>query len=152
MRKRCFTLFFKQVSFYLSHLVDCFYFLVFSLRDFWQIKHFDLPHDLVVKNLPANTGDTREVGSIHGSERSPGRGYGNPVQYSCLENSMGRGVWWGMVYGITKRFWTRLSTQVFRAVTRSESYFLHTLYFLYWKLKTITCNLCSLTGVRIWTI
>ena len=42
---------------------------------------------LVVKNLPANAGD---VGSIPGSGRSPGEGNGNPLQYSCLENSMDR--------------------------------------------------------------
>ena len=42
---------------------------------------------LVVKNLPANAGDIRDVGSIPGSGRSPGEGNGNPFQYSCLENS-----------------------------------------------------------------
>ena len=44
----------------------------------------------MVKNLPANAGD---VGLIPGSGRSPGEGNGNPLQYSCLENSMGRGAW-----------------------------------------------------------
>ena len=39
---------------------------------------------LVVKNLPANAGDTRDVGSITGSRRSPGEGNGNTLQYSCL--------------------------------------------------------------------
>ena len=48
---------------------------------------------LVVKNPPANTGDIRDVGSIHGSERSPGGGCGNPLQYSCLENSRGCKSW-----------------------------------------------------------
>ena len=47
----------------------------------------------MVKNPPANAGDTREVGSIPGSGRSPGIGNGNPLQYSCLENSMDRGAW-----------------------------------------------------------
>ena len=46
---------------------------------------------LVVKNPTANAGDTRDMGSIPGSGRSPGEGNGNPLQYSCLENSMGRG-------------------------------------------------------------
>ena len=41
-----------------------------------------------VKNLPANAGDTRDMGSIPGSGRFPGEGNGNPLQYSCLENSM----------------------------------------------------------------
>jgi len=49
---------------------------------------------LVVKNLPANAGDIRDVGSISGSGRSPGEGNGNPLQSSCLENSMNRGAWW----------------------------------------------------------
>ena len=43
---------------------------------------------LVVKNLPANAGDVKDAGSIPGSERSPGEGHGNPLQYSCLENPM----------------------------------------------------------------
>ena len=44
----------------------------------------------VVKNLAANAGDVRYAGSIPGSGRSPGRGHGNPLQYSCLENLMQR--------------------------------------------------------------
>ena len=48
---------------------------------------------LVVKNLPANTGDLRDTGSIPGSGRSPGGGYGNPLQYSCLENPTDREAW-----------------------------------------------------------
>ena len=48
---------------------------------------------LLVKNLPANAGDTRDVGSIPGLERSPGEGNGNPLQYSHLENPMDRGAW-----------------------------------------------------------
>ena len=43
-------------------------------------------------------------GSIPGSGRSPG-GHGNPLQYSCLENPMDRGAWWGTVHGVTKS-WT----------------------------------------------
>ena len=42
----------------------------------------------MVKNPPANAGDIRDVGSITRSGRSPGGGHGNPLQYSCLENSM----------------------------------------------------------------
>ena len=49
---------------------------------------------LVLKNLPASAGDIRDVGLIPGSGRSPGGGNGNPLQYSCLENSMDRGAWW----------------------------------------------------------
>ena len=47
---------------------------------------------LVVKNLPANVGDTRDTVSITGSGRSPGVGNGTPLQCGCLENSRGRGV------------------------------------------------------------
>ena len=45
----------------------------------------------MVKNPPANAGDIRDVGLIPGFGRSPRRGHGNPLQYSCLENSMDRG-------------------------------------------------------------
>ena len=53
----------------------------------------DFPGGSLVKNLPANAGDARDTSSIPGSRRSPGIGNGNPLQYSCLENSMGRGAW-----------------------------------------------------------
>ena len=56
----------------------------------------------VVKNLPASIGDARDTGSIPESGRSPGVGNGNPLQYSCLENSTDRGAWWATVHGITK--------------------------------------------------
>ena len=62
----------------------------------------------VVNNLPANTGDTRDVGLIPGSGRSPREGNGNPLQYSCLENLMDRGAWWAAVHGVAKS-WARLS-------------------------------------------
>ena len=56
----------------------------------------------VVKNLPANAGDGRDSSSIPGSGRSPGIGNGNPLQYSFLENPMGRGAWWAAVHGVSK--------------------------------------------------
>ena len=56
----------------------------------------------VVKNLPANAGDVRAVGSVPGLERSLGGGHGNPLQYSCLENPMGRGAWWATVHRVAK--------------------------------------------------
>ena len=49
---------------------------------------------LVVKNSRTNAGDIKDAGSISGSVRSPRGGNGNPLQYSCLENPMDRGVWW----------------------------------------------------------
>ena len=57
---------------------------------------------LVVKNLPANVGDTRDTGSIPGSGRSSGGEHGNPRQYSCLENPMDRGAWRAIVCRVTK--------------------------------------------------
>ena len=60
------------------------------------------PCGAVVNNLPANAGDAGDVGSIPGSERSPEVGNGNPLQYSCLENSMDRGAWWATLREVTK--------------------------------------------------
>ena len=62
---------------------------------------------LVVKNLPANAGDTRDMGSTPGLGRSPGGGHDNPLWYSCLENPMDRGAWRATVHRVTKS-WTRL--------------------------------------------
>ena len=56
----------------------------------------------MVKNLPANAGDTRDAGSISGSGRSSGGGHGNPLQYSCWKIPMDRGAWWATVHRITK--------------------------------------------------
>ena len=55
---------------------------------------------LVVKNLPANAGDVRDVGLIPGLGRSLGEGHGSPLQYSCLENPMDRGAWRTTVYRV----------------------------------------------------
>ena len=55
----------------------------------------------MVKNPPAN-GDKRDMDLIPQLEEPPGEGNGNPLQYSCLENPMDRGVWWATVHGITK--------------------------------------------------
>jgi len=56
----------------------------------------------VVKYLPVNAGDGRDAGLIPGSGRSPGGGLGNPLQYSCQEDSMDRGAWWAIVHRVTK--------------------------------------------------
>ena len=58
------------------------------------------PGGAMVKNMPASAGDTRDMGSIPGSGKSPGEGNGNPLQYSCLENPMDRGVWWAIVHEV----------------------------------------------------
>ena len=57
---------------------------------------------LAEKNPPANAGDIRDAGSIPGWGRSPGGGNGNPLQYSCLENPMDRGVWQAAVHGVAQ--------------------------------------------------
>ncbi|CAI9176945.1 unnamed protein product [Rangifer tarandus platyrhynchus] len=68
------------------------------LTDFkYTIWHSSLVAQMV-KNLPA----MQETQVIPGSRRFPGEGYGNPFQYSRLENSMDRGAWWATVHGITK--------------------------------------------------
>ena len=59
----------------------------------------------MVKNLSANAGDIREMGSIPGSGRSPGKRNDNPLQYSCLEDPMDRGAWWVTVHRVAKS-WT----------------------------------------------
>ena len=56
----------------------------------------------MVKNLPADAGDTRDMALIPGSGRSPGEDNGNPLQYSCLGNSMNRGASWAIVHGVIK--------------------------------------------------
>ena len=58
--------------------------------------------EMIYPNPPANAGDIRGVGVIPGSGRFPGGGHGNPLQYSCLENPMGRGAWWATVHRISK--------------------------------------------------
>ena len=56
----------------------------------------------MVKNLPANAREVRDVGSIPGTGRSPEGGPGNPLHYSCLKNPMDRGGWWATVHRVTQ--------------------------------------------------
>ena len=63
---------------------------------------------LVVKNLSANAGDLRDLGSIPGLGRCPEGRHVNPLQYSCLENTMDKGFWWAAIHGVPKCL-TRLS-------------------------------------------
>ena len=60
------------------------------------------PGGSVVKNLPANAEDTRDVGSIPKLGSFPGGGNGNSIQYTCPENSIYRGALWATVHGVTK--------------------------------------------------
>ena len=65
----------------------------------FSVRSFELPCSSFGKEPACNTGDP---GSISGSGRSPGEENGNPLQYSCLENPMGRGAWWATVYGVVR--------------------------------------------------
>ena len=60
------------------------------------------PEALVEKNPPASAGDTRETGLTPELGKSPGGRRGNPLQYSCLENVVDRGVWWATVHGVAE--------------------------------------------------
>ena len=71
---------------YIQRLVPCMAFFLASCYPLIRASQVVL----VVKNLPANAGEVRDVGSIPGSGRSPGGGCGNPLQYSCLENLCGQ--------------------------------------------------------------
>ena len=66
------------------------------------------PGDSVVKNPPANAGDT---GMIPGPGRSPKEGNSNPLKYSCLGNPMDRGVWWATIHGAHKKVRQNLVTK-----------------------------------------
>ena len=73
-----------------------------------------IPGGSVVKNLPANVGDTGNVGVIPGSGRYFGGGNGNPLQYACLDNTMDRGAWWATVMGFREFYMTeQLSMHTF---------------------------------------
>ena len=62
----------------------------------------NFPGGSTENNLPANAGDTRDMGSTPGSGRSPGVGNGNPLLYSCLENSMDGGAWQTAIHRTAK--------------------------------------------------
>ena len=68
----------------------------------WQDHNTNWSMNSAVKNLPANLGDIRDIGSIPGSGRSPGGRHGNPLPYSCLENPMDKGAWQTIVREVTK--------------------------------------------------
>ena len=70
----------------------------------WEICDY-LGASQVVKNLPINERDVRDLGSIPESGRSPGGRYGNPLQYSCLESSKDRGAWRATVHRVVQS-WT----------------------------------------------
>ena len=76
----------------------------------WQTEQHQNPVSTSGKNLPINAGGLRNVGSILGLGRSPGRRHSNRLQYFYLENPMNRGAWWAMVHSVAQS-WTRLKGQ-----------------------------------------
>ena len=85
----------------------------------------------MLKNSLANAGDTRDKSSILVSRRSSGEVNGKPLQYSCLENSMGRGAWQAIVHGVTK---SQICTV--HCITTEDKYLLH--YFIWVKPVVVT--------------
>ena len=68
-----------------------------------------VPFSSCLQYLPAS-GDIRDAYSIPGAGRSPGKGNGNPLQYSCLVNSVDRGSWWATVHRVTESYMTEQPT------------------------------------------
>ena len=89
---------------HLSSLTDFNYWLFFFMKT-WifllltPLHRLGFPVGSDGKETACNAGD---MGSIPGSERSPWRGHGTPLQYYCLENSMNRAVWLATVHGVAK--------------------------------------------------
>ena len=95
----------------------------------------------MVKNPPAKAEDLSDAGSIPGSRRSPAGRHGNPLQYSCLENLMDRGVWWATVHRVAKS-WTQLkqlSVCMYTVIFSPYSFFV----FCYWRRCWSRCKHCS---------
>ena len=95
-----------SLNFFYSFSVICLSAKYFKYICIWYVV-------LVVNNLPANTGDTRDTGLIPGLGRSPRGRNGNPLQYPCLGNSMDWGAWWGTVHGVTNNhIWLNDGTHI----------------------------------------
>ena len=105
---------------------------------------------LVVKNLAASGGDVRHLGSIPESERSPGEGNGNPLQYFCLENPTDRQAWRAMVHRVAmnktrlKRLSTHIQLELTNCVTDSGQWNVGRSDGLIWPLKLPHNPLCFL--------
>ena len=89
----------------------------------------------MVKNLPANVGDTGDTGWIPTYRGSPGVGNGNPLQYPCLENPMDTGAPWATVHGVAKSQ-TRLSA---RTHTHTHTHSLSAVSLAHWKCSVAIC-------------
>ena len=81
-----------------------YYFLLYNTVNQLYVS----PGGATGQNPPANAGDIRDVGLIPGLGRFPGGGNGNPLQYSCLGNSMDRGAWRALVHGVIKHLSTHM--------------------------------------------
>ena len=86
-------------------------------QEYWSGLSWPPPKDLPDSGIkaaafmsPANAGDVRDASSIPGSGRIPGGGHDNPLQYSCLENSMDRGAWQAMVHSVVRELDTTEAT------------------------------------------
>ena len=82
-----------------------------------SVHSLSFPGGTGVKNLPGSGGDARDASSVPGLGRSPGGGSDNPLQYSCLENSMDRGTWRATLHGVTESDMTE------RAHTHTHPFF-----------------------------
>ena len=82
--------------------VDNIYYTTFNVCNTCIILYWASQLALVVKNPAVNSGGIRDMGLISGLGRCPRGGHDNPLQHSCLDNSMDRGAWWATVYRVPK--------------------------------------------------
>ena len=112
----------------------------------WPVysDHPGFPGGTVIKSLPADAGDARDVGSIPVLGRSPGVGNGRPLQYSCLGNPIDRWAWWTAVHRVQKSQtqlsdWARTHTHTHNPITQREAV---------WGVTHKTCRLNHTCSVR----
>ena len=84
------------------------------IRNYFLLRLYKgFPNGSVVKDMPTVQEPQGDMGSIPVSGRSPGEGHGNPLQYSCLENTIDRGAWWATVHGAGHNMHARLHKACF---------------------------------------
>ena len=92
-----------------THVIACTSFRLIAM----QYSLVGFSSGSVVKESTCSAGDAGDMGSIPGLGKSLGGGHGNPLQYTCLENSMDRGTWWATVRGLQRQTWLkRLNTAI----------------------------------------